>query len=153
MKKGFTLIELLVVIAIIGVLAALFVPNYMEVRKKSRDTKRMANLKDIQKALELYRQSQNPPQYPASLPTPCTPLTDSNGTVYLQSFPVDPKGNCTTNIISYQYQTTGNPPYDYTLVACLESITSGENVKNCADYPWVNCSTIGGNGKCYVIKP
>ena len=154
MRRGFTLIELLVVVAIIGVLSSLFVSNYMEIRKKSRDAKRMADLREIQKALELYRQSQSPPQYPSSLPAPCSSLSDAAGTVYLQTVPGDPKGNCTTNAIPYNYQTSGTPPTDYTLVACLESITEGENVKNCSDYStWVDCTPVGGNGKCYVLKP
>ncbi len=155
MRRGFTLIELLVVIAIIGVLSSLFVSNYMEVRKKSRDAKRMADLREVQKALELYRQSQSPPQYPSSLPTPCSSLTDTSGTVYLQTVPGDPKGSCPPNDISYVYQVSGTPPTDYTLIACLESVNEGENVKNCADYGVdTYCSdNVGGNGKCYVLKP
>jgi general secretion pathway protein G len=61
MKKGFTLIELLVVIAIIGMLSALLVPNFMGARERARDAQRKSDLKQIQKALEMYRQDQNPP--------------------------------------------------------------------------------------------
>jgi len=39
MKKAFTLIELLVVIAIIGMLSALFLPNFMGARERARDAK------------------------------------------------------------------------------------------------------------------
>ena len=53
-KKGFTLIELLVVIAIIGLLSTLAVVALNSARQKSRDSKRVADVKQIQTALELY---------------------------------------------------------------------------------------------------
>ena len=52
-RKGFTLIELLVVIAIIGLLATLAVVALNSARQKSRDATRVANIKQVQTALEL----------------------------------------------------------------------------------------------------
>jgi general secretion pathway protein G len=52
--KGFTLIELLVVIAIIGLLSTMTVYAINVARMKARDTKRLADIKQIQTALELY---------------------------------------------------------------------------------------------------
>ena len=54
-KKGFTLIELLVVIAVIGVLAAVILASLNDARAKARDAKRIADIKQVQTALELYR--------------------------------------------------------------------------------------------------
>jgi type II secretion system protein G len=53
-KSGFTLIELLVVIAIIGVLSTLAVVSLNNAREKSRDAKRVSDIKQVQTALELY---------------------------------------------------------------------------------------------------
>ena len=52
--KGFTLIELLVVIAIIGILSTLAVVALNSARSKARDAKRVADIKQVQTALELY---------------------------------------------------------------------------------------------------
>jgi prepilin-type N-terminal cleavage/methylation domain-containing protein len=52
-RKGFTLIELLVVIAIIGLLSTIAVVALNSARSKSRDAKRVADIKQIQTALEL----------------------------------------------------------------------------------------------------
>jgi len=63
-QKGFTLIELLVVIAIIGLLSTLAVVALNSARQKSRDSKRVADVKQIQTALELYFADNN--SYPAT---------------------------------------------------------------------------------------
>jgi prepilin-type N-terminal cleavage/methylation domain-containing protein len=53
-RKGFTLIELLVVIAIIALLSTLAVVSLNNARAKSRDAKRVSDIKQMQTALELY---------------------------------------------------------------------------------------------------
>jgi type II secretion system protein G len=53
-NKGFTLIELLVVIAIIGLLSTMAVVSLNTARGKSRDARRMSDIKQIQTALEMY---------------------------------------------------------------------------------------------------
>lgn len=57
-STGFTLIELLVVVSIIGVLAAIAFINLSSSQKKSRDSKRMADLGDISKAIQLYHEKE-----------------------------------------------------------------------------------------------
>ncbi|NCU28612.1 MAG: type II secretion system protein [Candidatus Moranbacteria bacterium] len=53
-QKGFTLIELLVVIAIIGVLSSVVIGTLSGVKDKTRDAKRLMDIKQIQNALDLY---------------------------------------------------------------------------------------------------
>lgn len=53
-EKGFTLIELLVVVAIIGLLASIAMVALNSARLDTRNTKRIADINQIAKALELY---------------------------------------------------------------------------------------------------
>jgi general secretion pathway protein G len=61
-REGFTLIELLVVIAIIGILSTLAVVALNSARQRSRDAKRVSDIRQIQTALELgYSELNNYP--------------------------------------------------------------------------------------------
>lgn len=72
-SKGFTLLELLVVVAIIGILAAAIYASFSAPRARSRDAKRVGEIKQLQNALSLYYASNN------IFPTCAT--TDVPGTV------------------------------------------------------------------------
>lgn len=53
-QKGFTLIELLVVISIIGLLASVVLVALNGARQKSRDAKRVSDMNQMAKAMELF---------------------------------------------------------------------------------------------------
>ncbi len=61
-RKGFTLIELLIVIAIIGILASVVLVGIGPAQRSGRDARRIADLRQIQNALELYKSANG--QYP-----------------------------------------------------------------------------------------
>ena len=91
--KGFTLIELLVVIAIIGILASIVLASLDSARKKGRDARRIADIKQLQLALELYYDSCN--AFPGALVngiagSACSGLV---GPGYISVIPTDPGNN------------------------------------------------------------
>ena len=150
-KAAFTLIELLVVITVLAGFMALLVPNYMEVRKKSRDVKRKNDLKGIQKAIELYKQSQTPQVYPPALSF-SVPLTDPNDVhiIYMQKVPQDPQG-------TYYYYRNGDDTNKYTLCACLENVNDpdGNKVLGCVrsdDSAPPGALTCGTTGVIYKLN-
>lgn len=100
-EKGFTLIELLVVIAIIGVLASIVLASLNSARRKSRDSRRVADIKQMQLALELYFDAAvgGSPNYPAA--------SSSLAPTYIPAVPADPLGG------AYAYFKCSNTSYHF----------------------------------------
>ncbi len=53
-KSGFTLIELMIVVAIIGILAAIAIPKFAQLIRKSSEGASKGNLGSIRSALSIY---------------------------------------------------------------------------------------------------
>jgi prepilin-type N-terminal cleavage/methylation domain-containing protein len=53
-KKGFTLIELMIVVAIIGILAAIAIPKFAELIRKSSEGASKGNLGALRSAMSIY---------------------------------------------------------------------------------------------------
>lgn len=147
-KIGFTLIEILVVISILAAFVTMLVPNFMVARVKARDSKRKSDLKQIQKALELYRQDQTPPIYPAALPTPCGSWKSADlSTTYMNVVPGDPMTSCPTQT-GYHYVRDPSDTMRYDLYTCLEDKADSERT-NCPPSGFT-CAT--GPGYCYKLS-
>jgi general secretion pathway protein G len=54
-QPGFTIVELLIVIVVIGILAAITIVAFNGVQARGRDSARIQKVKDIAKAIELYK--------------------------------------------------------------------------------------------------
>lgn len=103
-RRGFTLIELLVVIAIIGILSSVVLASLNTARKKGRDARRVADIKQLQLALELYYDANG--QYPQTIST--STLVDAG---YIAALPGDP-----SNQFAYPY--TGYAASSATAATC-----------------------------------
>ena len=122
-KKGFTLIELLVVIAIIGLLSTLSIVALNSARARSRDARRVSDVKQIQTALEMYYNEMS--FYPAALVTGNAikgTLYGAASSTYMTAFPAPPSpandGVCNVASTSYIYAQTDSGA-SYTLKYCL----------------------------------
>lgn len=53
-RKGFTLVEMMIVVLIIGILISIALPNFMRARENARLRACVANMKQIQSAIEQW---------------------------------------------------------------------------------------------------
>jgi len=129
-STGFTIIELLVVLAIIGMLASIISVAMSGIQAKSRDTRRLEDLREFQKALSLYYVDNN--EFPATA-SPITlggsdaittALVSANAISGFEGDPVSPT-------FDYIYEITNGAAY--TITFCLETNSIPRYAKGCSN--------------------
>ncbi|MDP3794953.1 MAG: prepilin-type N-terminal cleavage/methylation domain-containing protein [bacterium] len=135
-NKGFTLIELLVVIAIIGILATIVLVSLGTARQRARDARRIADVRQIALALQLYHEDNG--EYVDAL--------SELAPTYMKTVPTDPVGG-----VDYLYGTDAIPATDYVLGADLESnnVVLGDD-EDGADVHGVDCQDAN---YVYCVQP
>ncbi|MCX6703777.1 MAG: type II secretion system protein [Candidatus Zambryskibacteria bacterium] len=134
--KGFTLVELMVSISIIMLLSTLVLSGVAGTRKSARVLQRIADLKQVQGALERYYA--NNKSYPVSVGQTWSSVCPAWGGLspnavipglapaYINTIPVDPQTAANSNSNCYIYASNGT---DYALldhwVTELEAGNSG----------------------------
>lgn len=121
-KKGFTVVELMVTISIIGILSTIAYASFSDAQEKSRNTKRVSDLKQVQVALEYYYavnksypttnggyRSECPEWGAFSRDLVIPGLTPT----YLPSLPSDPRMDKTANTSCYIYTSDGTNYYAF----------------------------------------
>ena len=129
-RAGFTVIELLVVIVIIGILATLVTVTVISARDKALDAKRVADIRQMQNALERYLNDVGhyPPDYGLDtdrevfrIGQPLVHIHGSDVTTYLDKIPSNPTPrpntlNCKQRDYDYQQGRNGQ---SYSIAYCL----------------------------------
>jgi len=116
-NKGFTLIEMLIVITIIALLASLILVGMGGARAKARDARRIADLHNVQNALELYYAKNGTylvGTYNSSTNWDTFRTTLTGAGIGVNQVPKDPLNDAT------RYYRYGGTATDYVLGAVLE---------------------------------
>ncbi|MDD2646987.1 MAG: prepilin-type N-terminal cleavage/methylation domain-containing protein [Patescibacteria group bacterium] len=128
-RRSFTLIELLVVVAIIGLLSAIALTSVSTASAKARDVRRIGDLNQFSKTLDLYLNTNG--VYPIWASGGCTSdpynplITALINSTYLSSLPTDP--NSSKYCYYYISDSTG---INYKLAVYLERDTASASSDN-----------------------
>lgn len=117
-KRGFTLVELLVVVAVLALLMGIIVASLRDPQVNSRDTRRIRDMEEVQKAMELcYNDNACGPDGAGTYVTyPDYSSAQSGGIgTHMQALPNDPVAGRSYNWID----NTGDPQ-SYCIIADLE---------------------------------
>ncbi|MFC1520808.1 type II secretion system protein [Elusimicrobiota bacterium] len=146
-ELGFTLIELMIVVAIIGILAAIAIPKFADLVKKSQEGKSKGNLSTVRSSLAIYY-GDNDGIYPQSA-TSEGALT--NNSKYLKEIP-----NIVIPAVADQGNTGHGENNTFNEVVMYSSTTDAgqwEYIYNNTNinwgHVWIGCSHNDSKGKIW----
>ena len=131
MNRGFTLMELLVAAAIIGIHSSVATAMISSSQLKARDSERITQVRQLQKALSLYQIETN------LFPIHTTAITITGSDAFslaleerdvMPEVPADP--NHPNTVYTYQSNAAGN---DYTITFCLDTSTISGYSQGCGN--------------------
>ncbi len=144
--NGFTLIELLIVIAIIGLLATLAIVSLTTAQQKARDTKRLADLKTLQDAVELYYREYD--TFPITDATTNATWSDfaNSVTPFITNMPIDETNDDALGYV-YTYASSDDGS-EYVIAAKLEKLdhdalnADDDSLYDSANVNWNNLDAV-----------
>ena len=169
-QKGFTLVEMIIVVVIIGILAGITITviNIPLQQRRSRDARRIADLKMVQSALELYFSDNR--SYPNVISFSRVNLALNDSLViggYISDLPKDPRDSAGTpsgvtcgggglgGMYVYRYGSGSTSGTKYVLMATMETIDRASeslcrNIRNCKPDSGIDCGSVGDY--CYCVQ-
>jgi general secretion pathway protein G len=106
-SRGFSMVELLIVVAVIGLIVAIAVPNLVNAIQRARQTRSVADLSAIAKAVSMYQQDRA--EYPIQTPLGGADFLKSTLLTYMGSFQATDGW-----MRSFQYVSDG---HEYTILS------------------------------------
>jgi len=139
-RAGFSMAEMLIIIAVIGIISSLAFVSLVTLRSKAREAKRLHNVKQIQKALELYAADNNGNYPPETSFTPGKPLISLDGnTTYMKGIPKNDSADHACSSAEFKYRL-GYQSKNYSLEYCLSQATQDMQAGRCIAMPNQLCN-------------
>ena len=133
--NGFTLVELMIVVVIIGILAAIAVPNYIQMEARAREAGTKSNMHLFQMSAEDYS-IRNDARYADDAANVAGILPAGGATL------VNPFTQLSGPDLSWENRLSvlGNPALTAGLVSYADSLTQ-----------WYNIKGVGANGQLLLV--